>query len=33
MGFFVGQVIKLSGGKADPKQVQPVLRERLARES
>ena len=25
MGFFVGQVMKRSGGKADPKGVQPVL--------
>ena len=29
MGFFVGQVMKRSQGKADPKKVQPVLRERL----
>ena len=29
MGFFVGQVMKESGGKADPKGVQPLLRERL----
>ncbi|HEV8453813.1 MAG TPA: Asp-tRNA(Asn)/Glu-tRNA(Gln) amidotransferase subunit GatB [Gemmatimonadales bacterium] len=29
MGFFVGQVMKLSKGKADPKGVQPVLQERL----
>jgi len=29
IGFFVGQVMKQSGGKADPKGVQPVLRERL----
>jgi aspartyl-tRNA(Asn)/glutamyl-tRNA(Gln) amidotransferase subunit B len=29
MGFFVGQVMKQSGGKADPKGVQPLLRERL----
>jgi aspartyl-tRNA(Asn)/glutamyl-tRNA(Gln) amidotransferase subunit B len=29
MGFFVGQVMKRSQGKADPKRVQPVLRERL----
>jgi len=29
MGFFVGQVMKRSKGKADPKKVQPVLRERL----
>ncbi len=29
MGFFVGQVMKKSGGKADPKAVQPVLAERL----
>jgi len=30
MGFFVGQVMKRSKGKADPKGVQPVLQERLA---
>jgi Asp-tRNA(Asn)/Glu-tRNA(Gln) amidotransferase B subunit len=30
MGFFVGQVMKRSGGKADPKGVQPVLQEKLA---
>ena len=29
IGFFVGQVMKKSGGKADPKGVQPVLLERL----
>ena len=29
MGFFVGQVMKRSGGKADPKGVQPMLRQRL----
>jgi aspartyl-tRNA(Asn)/glutamyl-tRNA(Gln) amidotransferase subunit B len=29
MGFFVGQVMKKSQGKADPKAVQPVLAERL----
>jgi aspartyl-tRNA(Asn)/glutamyl-tRNA(Gln) amidotransferase subunit B len=29
MGFFVGQVMKRSQGKADPKGVQPVLTERL----
>jgi aspartyl-tRNA(Asn)/glutamyl-tRNA(Gln) amidotransferase subunit B len=29
MGFFVGQVMKRSGGKADPKAVQPVLQQRL----
>ena len=29
MGFFVGQVMKRSQGKADPKGVQPVLVERL----
>ena len=28
MGFFVGQVMKKSGGKADPKAVQPVLVEK-----
>jgi Asp-tRNA(Asn)/Glu-tRNA(Gln) amidotransferase B subunit len=31
MGFFVGQVMKRSQGKADPKGVQPVLAERLKR--
>jgi Asp-tRNA(Asn)/Glu-tRNA(Gln) amidotransferase B subunit len=29
IGFFVGQVMKRSQGKADPKGVQPVLQERL----
>ena len=29
IGFFVGQVMKKSGGKADPKKVQPVLVEKL----
>jgi aspartyl-tRNA(Asn)/glutamyl-tRNA(Gln) amidotransferase subunit B len=29
MGFFVGQVMKRSKGKADPKAVQPVLQSRL----
>ncbi|HTO73212.1 MAG TPA: Asp-tRNA(Asn)/Glu-tRNA(Gln) amidotransferase subunit GatB [Gemmatimonadales bacterium] len=29
MGFFVGQVMKKSGGKADPKAVGPILSERL----
>lgn len=29
MGFFVGQVMKKSGGKADPKKVQPVLAAKL----
>jgi aspartyl-tRNA(Asn)/glutamyl-tRNA(Gln) amidotransferase subunit B len=29
MAFFVGQVMKRSKGKADPKGVQPVLREKL----
>ncbi len=29
MGFFVGQVMKKSAGKADPKGVQPVLAEKL----
>ena len=29
IGFLVGQVMKRSGGKADPKAVQPVLQERL----
>ena len=30
-GFFVGQVMKRSAGKADPKAIQPILLERLAR--
>ncbi|MGH7524937.1 MAG: Asp-tRNA(Asn)/Glu-tRNA(Gln) amidotransferase subunit GatB [Gemmatimonadales bacterium] len=30
-GFFVGQVMKQSGGKADPKAIQPLLVERLSR--
>jgi aspartyl-tRNA(Asn)/glutamyl-tRNA(Gln) amidotransferase subunit B len=29
MGFFVGQVMKRSKGKADPKGVQPVLQGKL----
>jgi Asp-tRNA(Asn)/Glu-tRNA(Gln) amidotransferase B subunit len=29
MGFFVGQVMKRSKGKADPKGVQPVLQDKL----
>jgi len=29
MGFFVGQVMKKSKGKADPKAVQPILQSRL----
>ncbi|HRP08433.1 MAG TPA: hypothetical protein PLL69_08090 [Gemmatimonadales bacterium] len=29
MGFFVGQVMKRSGGKADPKGIQPILAARL----
>ena len=29
MGFFVGQVMKRSRGKADPKRVQPVLQGKL----
>ena len=29
IGFFVGQVMKKSGGKADPKKVQPVILEKL----
>jgi Asp-tRNA(Asn)/Glu-tRNA(Gln) amidotransferase B subunit len=29
MSFFVGQVMKKSKGKADPKGVQPVLTEKL----
>jgi aspartyl-tRNA(Asn)/glutamyl-tRNA(Gln) amidotransferase subunit B len=31
IGFFVGQVMKRSGGKADPKAIQPILSARLAR--
>ncbi|HEY4322279.1 MAG TPA: Asp-tRNA(Asn)/Glu-tRNA(Gln) amidotransferase subunit GatB [Gemmatimonadales bacterium] len=30
VGFFVGQVMKRSGGKADPKGIQPILLARLA---
>ena len=29
IGFFVGQVMKRSGGKADPKAIQPLLLKRL----
>jgi aspartyl-tRNA(Asn)/glutamyl-tRNA(Gln) amidotransferase subunit B len=29
IGFFVGQVMKKSGGKADPKGIQPILLQRL----
>ncbi len=29
IGFFVGQVMKKSAGKADPKAIQPLLLERL----
>ena len=29
MAFFVGQVMKKSKGKADPKGVQPLLAEKL----
>jgi Asp-tRNA(Asn)/Glu-tRNA(Gln) amidotransferase B subunit len=29
MGFLTGQVMKKSGGKADPKAVQPVLLQKL----
>jgi aspartyl-tRNA(Asn)/glutamyl-tRNA(Gln) amidotransferase subunit B len=29
VGFFMGQIMKQSGGRADPKQVQPVLKARL----
>lgn len=31
IGFFVGQVMKKSQGKADPKGIQPLLQERLGR--
>ena len=30
LAFFTGQVMKASRGKADPKRVQEILRERLA---
>ncbi len=30
IGFLVGQVMKKSGGKADPKAVQPLLKEKLS---
>ena len=30
IGFFVGQVMKRSQGKADPKKIQPVLQEKLS---
>ena len=30
IGFFVGQVVKASGGKADPRQVQSLLAAKLA---
>jgi aspartyl-tRNA(Asn)/glutamyl-tRNA(Gln) amidotransferase subunit B len=30
MGFFVGQVMKLSGGKADPREVSELVRKKLA---
>jgi aspartyl-tRNA(Asn)/glutamyl-tRNA(Gln) amidotransferase subunit B len=29
IGYFVGQVMKVSGGKANPKQVNELLREKL----
>jgi Asp-tRNA(Asn)/Glu-tRNA(Gln) amidotransferase B subunit len=29
IGFFVGQVMKKSGGKADPKGVTPILQKKL----
>ena len=29
IGFFVGQVMKKSGGKADPKGVTPILQQKL----
>ena len=32
-GFLVGQVMKLSNGKANPKQVNDILKKRLNRES
>ena len=30
MGFFVGQVIKASGGKANPKAVNEILKRKLS---
>jgi aspartyl-tRNA(Asn)/glutamyl-tRNA(Gln) amidotransferase subunit B len=30
-GFFVGQVMKISGGRANPKQVNEILRDKLAK--
>lgn len=30
IGFFMGQIMKRSGGTADPKLIQPLLRERLS---
>ena len=30
LGFFVGQVMKETGGKADPRAVNELLREKLA---
>ena len=30
MGFFVGQVMKATGGKANPKMVNKILRDKLA---
>jgi aspartyl-tRNA(Asn)/glutamyl-tRNA(Gln) amidotransferase subunit B len=30
IGFFVGQVMKRSAGQADPKAIQPILRQRLS---
>ena len=30
LGFFVGQVVRASGGSADPKVVKALLEERLA---
>jgi aspartyl-tRNA(Asn)/glutamyl-tRNA(Gln) amidotransferase subunit B len=32
LGFFMGKIMQTSGGKADPKQVQEILRERLTGE-
>ena len=29
MGFFVGQVMKATGGKANPRALQEILREKL----
>ncbi|NIR30710.1 MAG: Asp-tRNA(Asn)/Glu-tRNA(Gln) amidotransferase subunit GatB [Gammaproteobacteria bacterium] len=33
LGFFVGQIMKASGGKANPQQVNAVLKEKLSRDA